>query len=479
MCELCRRSFIRGLAALGTIGAFPSPLLAQAQTGAAVRAASAALPTRGEFVIRNGFVLTMDAALGDLPRGSVHVRNGEIVAVGADVSAPGVEVIDATDMIVLPGLIETHWHMWNTLFRSFAGDEQAHGYFPTVARYGAVMTPEDMYQGARLSAAEALYSGMTTVHDWCHNIRSREHAERDIAALKDAGIRARFSYGWSQGQDDKDVLNIRDIEALHRDWKSHANDGLITLGLGWRGKFRAGPLPENVYRTELEAARGMGIPVTVHIQSRKNPPNQIEAHAKENLLGKDIQLVHAVWATPDELKMVKEAGATISIATTSDLRIGFGLPPVSDFLAAGIACGISVDTSALIGSSSLFGVMRNVRDAENARTLSEFKLSARRVLELATIDGARSMGIDDRVGSLKPGKRADIIAVTTRALNMGGFADPAHLLVGSALPENVDTVVVDGRILKRAGKLTALSEAQVVADARGALEGIRKRANWR
>jgi 5-methylthioadenosine/S-adenosylhomocysteine deaminase len=479
MCELCRRNFIRGAAAIGSIGAFSRSRLAQAQTGATGRATPAALPARGEFVIRNAFVLTMDGALGDIPRGSVHIRNGEIVSVGADVNAPGAEVIDATDMIVLPGLIETHWHMWNTLFRSFAGDEPAHGYFPTVARYGAVMTPEDMYQGARLSAAEAIHSGMTTVHDWCHNIRSREYAERDIEALKDAGIRARFSYGWSQGQDDKDVLPLRDIEALHRDWKSHSNDGLITLGLGWRGKFRAGPLPENVYRTELEAARGMGIPVTVHIQSRKNPPNQIEAHAKENLLGKDIQLVHAVWATPDELKMVKEAGATISIATTSDLRIGFGLPPVSDFLAAGIACGISVDTSALIGSSSLFNVMRNVRDAENARTLSEFKLTARRVLELGTIEGARSMGIDDKVGSLKPGKRADIIAVTTRALNMGGFVDPAHLLIGSALPENVDTVVVDGRILKRAGKLTALSETQVVADARAALEGIRKHANWR
>ena len=188
------------------------------------------------------------------------MRNGEIVAVGADVNAPTAQVIDATDMIVLPGLIETHWHMWNTLFRSFAGDEQAHGYFPTVARYGAVMTPDDMYQGARLSAAEAIYSGMTTVHDWCHNIRSREYAERDIQALKDTGIRARFSYGWSQGQDDKDILNLRDIEALHRDWKNHSNDGLITLGLGWRGKFRAGPLPENVYRTESGRGADNGHP---------------------------------------------------------------------------------------------------------------------------------------------------------------------------------------------------------------------------
>src|SRR5215216_1846237 len=287
MCDLCRRNFIRGVAALGAAGAFSLSGLARAQTRAADPVSSGTLPNRGEFVIRNGFVLTMDPQLGDIPGGSVHVRNGEIVAVGTNVSSDA-EIIDATDMIVLPGLIETHWHMWNTLFRSFSGDEQAHGYFPTVARYGAVMTPEDMYQGARLSASEAIYSGMTTVHDWCHNIRAPEYAQKDIQALKDTGIRARFSYGWWQGQGDKEPLRISDIEALHRDWKDYSNEGLITLGLGWRGKFRAGPLPENVYGPELEAARGMSIPVTVHIQSRKNPPNQIEAHAKENLLGKDV-----------------------------------------------------------------------------------------------------------------------------------------------------------------------------------------------
>ncbi len=480
MCDLCRRDFMRGLAAFGTASAMPSPILAQStQNPETAPRPPADIRPRGEFVLRNAHVMTMDPALGDIPSGFVHVRNGEIVAIGEDINAPDAQVIAGEDMIVLPGLVETHWHMWNTLFRSFAGDVQAHGYFPTVARYGANMTPEDMYQGTRLAAAEALNAGMTTVHDWCHNIRSREYAERDLAALKDAGIRARFSYGWAQGQDDKDILNIADIEALHRDWSKHSNEGLITLGLGWRGMFRAGPLPESVYRPEFEAARTMGIPITVHIASRKTPPNQIEAHAKAQLLGKDVQLVHAVWASPDEIAMIRDAGATISLATSSDMRIGFGLPPVSEFLAAGIPCGVSVDTSALIGNSSLFGVLRDVRDAENARTLNEFALTARRVLELGTIEGARSLGIDDKVGSLKPGKRADIIMVNTRALNMGDFLDPAHLLVGSALPENVDTVVVDGRILKQGGRLTTLSASQVAAGARSAVDGVRKRTKWR
>jgi 5-methylthioadenosine/S-adenosylhomocysteine deaminase len=445
---------------------------------APAKTTSPKLPSRGEFIIQNAHVMTMDVA-GDIEGGAIHVRNGEIVAVGKGLKAPGARVINGAGMIVLPGLIETHWHMWNTLFRSFAGDQPDQGYFPTVARYGAAMTPRDMHVGGQLSAAEAIHSGMTTVHDWCHNIRSREYAEQSIQALKDSGIRARFSYGWFQGQDDKEPIKLSDIEALHRDWSKHSNEGLITLGLGWRGMFRAGPLPENVYRTEIEAARSMKLPVTVHIASRKNPPDQIAALAKANLLAKDVQLVHAVWASSDEIKMIKDAGSTISIATSSDLRIGFGLPPVSEFLSAGIPCGVSVDTSALVGGSYLFRVLKDVRDAENARTLSEFKLPARRVLELGTIEGAKSLGIDDKVGSLKPGKRADLIMVNTQALNMGGFVDAAHLLVGSALPENIDTVVVDGRILKQGGRLTGLAAARVIAEARESLDGIRKRAAWR
>ena len=110
--------------------------------------------------------------------------------------------IDGSGMIVMPGLVETHWHMWNTLFRSFAGDKPEEGYFPTVARFGQQMNPDDIFQSTRLSAAEAINSGMTFVHSWCHNVRSTAHAEADIRALPAAGIRARHSCGWPQGMPD-------------------------------------------------------------------------------------------------------------------------------------------------------------------------------------------------------------------------------------------------------------------------------------
>jgi len=475
MCEICRRNFIRGAAALGAAGAtglFSSPLMAQTPGG------GGRLPARGEFTIANAYVMTMDGALGDIAGGSVHVKNGDIVAVGKDVKGGG-QKIDGTGMIVMPGLVETHWHMWNTLYRSFAGDKPDDGYFPTVARFGQQMTPDDVFQSTRLSAAEAINSGMTFVHSWCHNVRSKAHAEADIRALTEVGIRARHSCGWPQGMPDTQSADQGPIESLAEDWKSRSNEGLIQLGMAWRGQFRAGPIEEKVYRPEFENARKLGLPITVHVASSRKAVNQIDPLYKAKLMGKDVQLIHTISATPAELDMIKETGCAVSVSPASELRIGYGYPQIGEMMAKGIPLGISVDTSALTGSSNLFAVLKLARDSENARAGSEFTMSARKTLELGTIEGARSMGLDGKIGSLKPGKRADLVAISTNALNMAVVTDPAHLVLESTGPENVDTVVVDGRILKRGGKLTAVDTGKVVADARAALAGVRDRTKWR
>jgi len=196
-------------------------------------------------------------------------------------------------------------------------------------------------------------------------------------------------------------------------------------------------------------------------------------------MGKDVQLIHTLSANAAELDMIKESGSPVSTSPGTELRIGYGFPQISEMLAKGIPVGISVDTSALTGSSNLFGVLKLARDVENAKAESEFKMSAKKALELGTIEGARSLGIDDKVGSLKPGKRADLIAIDTNTLNMAVVTDPAHLVLESTNPENIDTVVVDGRILKRGGKLAAIDTPKVIAEARTALAAVRERTKWR
>jgi cytosine/adenosine deaminase-related metal-dependent hydrolase len=196
-------------------------------------------------------------------------------------------------------------------------------------------------------------------------------------------------------------------------------------------------------------------------------------------MGRDVQLIHTLSASPAELDMIRESGAAVSVSPGSELRIGYGYPQISEMTAKGIPLGISVDTSALTGSSNLFAVLKLARDSENAKAESEFKMTARDALELGTIEGARSMGLDEKIGSLTPGKRADLIAISPNALNMAVVTDPAHLVLEATGPENVDTVVVDGRILKRGGKLTALDTTEVITGARAALSGVRERTNWR
>lgn len=482
MCEMCRRQFLGGVLALGTVAAGPTSARAQRdemQSAAGPMAQRDAAAMR-EFVITNAYVITMDPGLGDIPAGAVHVRNGEIAAVARTIDLPGVPVIDGTDKILLPGLIDTHWHMWATLFRSFSGDTRESGFFPTLARFGRAMTPSDIHRSTRLAASEAIAAGITTVHDWCHNIASRAHAEADVAALKEVGIRAQWSFGQAIDLPLTETIRLDDLEAMHRSWPQYANSGLINLGMAWRGLFRQGAVPPHIYTRELETARRLGLPITVHVGTiGAQRPTELSQYAQAGVLAGDINIVHATSVLDEDLELVRRSGATVSILPMSEMLGGWGTPSTRQFLRAGVPLGFGVDSAPLVGAANMFGVLKFAIAAANVDARSEFELSPRRALEIGTIGGATVLGIADRVGSLKPGKRADLMLVSTDALNMGVFTDPVRLLIECATPDNIETVVVDGHILKHGGRMVRLNVKDVVHGARSALAGVRARANWR
>jgi len=475
-----RRRMLASAAALAAAGTIAMPAIARAQ-GAARPAAASGLPQRGSYVIRNAYVMTMERDPGDIRDADIFIREGEIVAVGKKVAAPGATTIDGRGMIVLPGFVETHWHMWNTLLRGMSGEKPEFGYFRTTAMLGQVFNPSDIYQGTRLATAEAINSGITYVHNWAHNIRTPQFARQDLRAMKESGLRGRFSYGPMQNHDRTRSIDLGDLGVMKDEWAlQHANDGLLTLGMAWRGHGGNNPanaVPESVWRLEFDTAQKLGLPVSVHSSGSKAAVGQIAGLDKAGMI-KNVQNIHAVYATPEEIAAMKAAGSTISIAPTSELRIGFGLPPTSAFLDAGIPVGLSVDTVELVGNADMFAIMKTVQGLENGRAENENKITARRVLELATIEGAVSMGMGDKIGSLKPGKRADLIMVSTRAANLGIFGDPAVMMVTAAQPANVEFVMVDGRILKRAGRLTHLAVDKIAKEAGDANLAVRKRARW-
>jgi len=425
---------------------------------------------RSELLIRNGYVLTMDAAAGDIAGGDVHIRGGAIAAVGRGLSAPGAEIIDGTGMLVLPGFVETHWHIWTALLRSLAGDRQEHGYFPTSRTVGTFYSADDMYAAGRLAAAEAINAGVTFVHDWCHNVRGPDYAEAALRALAETGIRARFSYGSPTAASNDATIDLRDLRRLSERWRDHANGGLLTLGLAWRGAASAATMQD------YELAKQLGLPISVHANNFESSAGGIQQLADRGLLAPGMQVIHAVWCTPEEIRALADNGVNVSVSPYSELRIGFGLPIVGKLVAAGVTVGLSVDTTTLSGNADMFAIMKAIQNIENGRAKNEFELTARRVLQLATIDGARSMGIGDRVGSLTPGKRADLLMMRTTDINMAPVGDPYYAIVFQGQPSNVDTVVVDGRVLVKGGKLAAVDLAKLVREATESARGISQRS---
>jgi cytosine/adenosine deaminase-related metal-dependent hydrolase len=452
---LNRRDFGRVLAVVGGLAAVRR-LQAQPE--------SVVLPARQHLLYRNGYLLTMDPALGDLPSGDVEIDNGQIVAVGESLEAPGAEVIDASDQIVLPGFVETHWHVWTALLRSQAGSD---GYFSVSRGLGNFYSANDMYVAARLAYGEAINAGITFAHDWCHNVRDPAYAEAALFGLGNAGIRGRFSYGTPTGHPNDQPIDRAHFRELAENWRQWSHGGRVGLGLAWRGAGSEASLGDRAIAEEL------GLPVSVHVNNYQS--GGIDRLADLRLLGPNVQLIHAIWSSPEEVASVAGSGASVSLSPFSEMRIGFGMPMTGEFLAAGVPVGLSVDTTALSGSADMFAIMKAILNVENARQRNEFSLTARRVLELATIEGARSMGIDDQTGSLTPGKRADVIVVDTRAINLGVYDDPVALLVEAAQPQNVDSVLVDGRFLKRDGRLTALDVNDAIDDARAALAALKDR----
>jgi 5-methylthioadenosine/S-adenosylhomocysteine deaminase len=473
--QISRRGLLGTAAALGAASVVGRTPAARADAGPVLSRPLAQLPPRGELVIRNAYVLTMDPALGDLARGDVHVRGGDIVAVGTDLAAPAAEVLDGRDMIVLPGLIDAHFHLWNSTLRNLVQEGPELGYFPLVLGLGRQYTPEDMYRGVRLGVAELLYGGVTTVHDWAHNIRGPAHADADLRALMDSGIRARFSYGTPQGGPPPDEsMDLADLARMHREWGSRAGDGLLMLGMAARSLSVSarGAVTVEALQRDWAAARELGLPITIHTGSA----DSVTLLDQAGLLGPDVQLINASRYDDAARSRVADSGTHVNLSPLAELRTSFASSRLPELLAQGILVSLSVDTPAVSGNSDMFAHMHVLLDLQFTLAGDPLSVSARQILELATINGARDLGIADRVGSLTPGKRADLILVRTTDLNMAPLGDAVTAIVRSAQPYNVDTVIVDGRILKRGGQLTALDAEQVVREAAESLAALRARA---
>ena len=402
-----------------------------------------------KILLTGGTVVSMDPAVGDLDRGDVLIEDGVIVEVAERIDAPDAEVIDATDRIVMPGFVDNHRHTWQTAFRGVGADWT----FPewAVAMHGTVKPhyqPEDVYAGTLLGRLEALHSGVTTMLDWCHAAPTPEHADAAIAGLRDAPGRSIFCLGAGWGTADSVDADIRRVRA------DLDGDGLVTMALGLRGAEDTGM--DTVAR-ELKLAAELGLRTSLHVDGdgasggdgTRRPVADLHEHG---LLRDTTTFVHANGLGDEELRMLADAGSSVSISPDVELKMGFGWPMTGRVLAAGLRPTLSVDDVPSVGGD-MFSTLRTAFAVQRGL---DGGLRSRDLLEFTTVDAARSCGLDARVGSVTPGKDADIILLRTDDLTVFPVTDPAATLVSAGHPGLVDTVLVAGRVVKRDGVLVGV-----------------------
>lgn len=437
------------------------------------------LAERGSYFIENAHILSMDDTIGEIEGASIHIEEGVIRAVGKNLERPAnAEIIDGTDSIVMPGFVDTHWHMWTSLYRGMAETSGIRSYMWYRNNVGDHFTPEDNYLGVCLASAEAINTGITTVHHWAHNMNTPEFADTAVAAHREAGLRCRFSYGTRQWLKRDEIFDVADLERVQKSYFPD-QDGLLTLGVCMRGPEFGGTTPE-VYCAEWAHARRLGLPITVHVAEFREQNEKwkaVRALAEHDLLGPDIQLVHLVHSDAEERRMIVETGTHASLSPHVEGYAAMGLNPVMDLIRDGIQVSLSLDATVNIPADT-FGMARYVFMQERGRLEKRDAISAEQAVRLVTIEGAKEMGIADITGSLTPGKRADVIMLKAYGHDplRTKYITASEAIIQAGNPNHVDTVFADGRPLKRNGLLVNADVSELMAAKHAAQDAMYVRA---
>jgi 5-methylthioadenosine/S-adenosylhomocysteine deaminase len=419
-----------------------------------------------KILLKGGYVASCDKAIGELKTGDVLIDGKTIAAVGVNLPVADADVIDASNKLVLPGLIDTHRHTWETQLRSMIPEGDFFVYLKVILQTVAPRyRPDDVYIGNLFGSLCAINSGITTMLDWSHIMLTPEHADAAVKGLADSGIRGVFAHGdpvapfadwWSPKSELRHSADARRVRQQY----FGSDDQLLTMALALRG-------PEysswEASVDDLKLARDLGVPITVHMGVPGAKPGAVKALYEAKLLGPDITHVHTLRCSDEELQMIGDSGGSVSTSSATEIMSGHGFPSLQRWLRHGIRPAISIDNETRM-PTDLFTQMRALlmtdRLLETQRVIKEggkpILTPVRDILDLATVQGARTLGLERRTGSLTPGKRADIIMINLDDLNVTPVNDAVSSAVTICNPSNVSWVLIDGAVKKRDGKLVGV-----------------------
>jgi 5-methylthioadenosine/S-adenosylhomocysteine deaminase len=425
----------------------PGPAQSQAGPGTAP----------GRRLLKGGCVLSLDPKIGDFDVADVLIEGTRIVEVRPNITATA-EVIDASNMIVMPGFVDTHRHMWQGALRNILPDGLLSDYTRDITGTArSVMRPEDARIGDLVSALGAINAGVTTVLDWSHIGNTPAHADACVDGLRESGIRAVYAYNGSAAE-------LRRLRQRH----FSSGDQLLTLACA------TGASPG-----DWAAARDVGASISLHAGGTLDNV--------AGVLGPDVTYIHCTTFTEQAWTRVADSGGHVSIAAPIEMEMGHGVPPIQPALDHGIRPSLSVDVETQM-PSDFFTQMRTIFTLQRMQALARQRagdanvprlLTVREVIEFATIAGARANRLDSKVGTLTPGKEADIVLLRMDAINVLPVNNAYGAIVQGMDTSNVDTVIVRGAIRKRGGQLVGVDTAGIARTAQASSDYIVSKTGWR
>ncbi len=420
-------------------------------------------------LIKGAIVLTMDSAVGDFLAGDVLVEGGTITRVAASVPAPeGAAIVDGQGKIVIPGLVNCHMHTWQTGLRGLTSNWTLFEYFRWVhAGLATAFTPEDIRIATLAGALGQINAGATTLGDWCHNNPTPDHTDAAVSGLSESGIRAVFLHG-SPKPDPKpgqphfsEIPHPRsEIERLLRGPMSR-DGSLVTLAMAILGPHYS---VFDVALADFRLAREHGLVASMHSGGGEpKSPGGWDALDAEGLIGPNTNVVHGNDLTDGQFARFASKGMTFTVAPENEMTQGHGWPITGRVLAAGGRPSFGVDIESLV-SADMFTVARMALGCQRALDNAQARqaglgipetsaVTTRQALEWVTMEGARALGLESRIGSLTPGKQADLVMLDATAWNMWPVHDPYSTVVMQANIGNVTDVMIAGEFKKRSGHL--------------------------
>jgi 5-methylthioadenosine/S-adenosylhomocysteine deaminase len=449
-------------------------------------------------LLRGGTVVSVDPLLGDFT-GDVLIEGDVIAAVGDLGDVPGAEIIDVSGHIVFPGFIDGHRHLYQTLLRGLGVEwslvEYCSAMFGTVGRH---LRPADVYLGTLLGALDSIDAGVTAVYDLAHCQVTPAHTDCSLEALHESGLRTVFAYGGSSAHfveclvppfQSSTPMNEAEVRRL-RNGPLHDDSALVTLGVFGRGPDLG---TMDVVRHEWALVEELDIPINLHVGQGIFPgrPSLKRLH-DEGMLGPRVCIGHANLLTVDEIAMMRDTGTTVTTTPEIEAAMGHGWGPINQLVAGGVRPNLGIDTALVIGGD-MFSAMRfglaSARGLSNDITLragenpSALSLHPRDVLEFATIEGARALGMAETTGSITVGKKADLVTMTTDDISVFPVVDPVSAIVYGGSRRVVSNVFVDGRPLKRNGRLVGVDTSSLREPAQRAARDLIARSgvspSWR